>query len=63
MLTLLTAALLLLAEVHNPVIPAGYNVSWTITIVVVFAVIVAAVWFILRRVMRSRRRDHGTPGA
>jgi flagellar biogenesis protein FliO len=47
------------SEVHNPVIPVGYDLIWTISMVVVLLAIVAAVWFLVRAVKRSRSRSRG----
>jgi flagellar biogenesis protein FliO len=57
--TAATTTAAIASEVHNPVIPAGYDLVWTISMVVVLLAIVAAVWFLVRAVKRSRSRSRG----
>jgi uncharacterized membrane protein len=54
-----TTTVAIASEVHNPVIPVGYDLIWTISMVVVLLAIVVAVWFLVRAVKRSRSRSRG----
>ena len=44
-----------IAEVHNPLIPTGWDIVGTALSIVVTVAIVAAVWLIIRPKKRDRR--------
>ncbi|WP_146244202.1 hypothetical protein [Curtobacterium sp. MCBD17_032] len=43
-------------ETHNPVIPVGYDIAWTISVAVVLLAIAAVTWLLVRTIARAVRR-------
>ncbi|PYY48070.1 hypothetical protein [Curtobacterium sp. MCBD17_023] len=57
-----TAATVIAQEVHNPVIPFGYDIAWSICLVLVLLAISAAVWLLVRTATRATRRGSTQTG-